>query len=92
MQNMFITVLMKLSMVSVFKSSTFSKIKIISKILPESFSMHIFIFSSGIEFDFIPETNGVPLVCDMSSNVLTRPLDVTKVCYVFYKIPYVSVM
>lgn len=33
---------------------------------------------NGIEFDFIPETNGVPLVCDMSSNVLTRPLDVTK--------------
>jgi phosphoserine aminotransferase len=32
----------------------------------------------GIEFDFIPETYGVPLVCDMSSNVLTRPLDVTK--------------
>ncbi|XP_028399449.1 phosphoserine aminotransferase-like [Dendronephthya gigantea] len=32
----------------------------------------------GVEFDFIPETNGVPLVCDMSSNFLTRPVDVSK--------------
>ena len=37
----------------------------------------------GIEFDFIPETNGVPLVCDMSSNVLTRPVDVTKFGLIF---------
>ncbi|CAL1295167.1 unnamed protein product [Larinioides sclopetarius] len=37
----------------------------------------------GIEFDFIPETNGVPLVCDMSSNILTRPLDITKFGVIF---------
>ncbi|GIX71859.1 phosphoserine aminotransferase [Caerostris extrusa] len=37
----------------------------------------------GIEFDFIPETNGVPLVCDMSSNVLTRPIDITKFGVIF---------
>ena len=33
----------------------------------------------GVEFDFVPETNGVPLVCDMSSNILSRPVDVSKV-------------
>jgi len=32
----------------------------------------------GVEFQFIPETNGVPLVCDMSSNILSRPVDVSK--------------
>jgi len=37
----------------------------------------------GIEFDFIPETNGVPLICDMSSNVLTRPIDIKKFGVVF---------
>ncbi|KAK2181029.1 hypothetical protein NP493_414g00033 [Ridgeia piscesae] len=32
----------------------------------------------GVEFEFIPETNGVPLVCDMSSNILSRPVDISK--------------
>ena len=32
----------------------------------------------GVEFDYVPETNGVPLVADMSSNILSRPMDVTK--------------
>ncbi|EDO41466.1 predicted protein [Nematostella vectensis] len=32
----------------------------------------------GVEFDFVPETNGVPLVCDMSSNILSRHFDVDK--------------
>ena len=32
----------------------------------------------GIEFDFIPETKNVPLICDMSSNILSRPFDVSK--------------
>lgn len=33
----------------------------------------------GVEYNFIPETNGVVLVCDMSSNFLSRPVDVSKV-------------
>jgi phosphoserine aminotransferase len=32
----------------------------------------------GVEFPYIPETNGVPLVADMSSTILSRPLDVSK--------------
>lgn len=32
----------------------------------------------GVEFQAEPETNGVPLVCDMSSNILSRPVDVSK--------------
>ena len=32
----------------------------------------------GVEFPYIPETHGVPLVADMSSTILSRPIDVTK--------------
>jgi phosphoserine aminotransferase len=32
----------------------------------------------GIEFPFIPDTGEVPLVCDMSSNILTKEVDVSK--------------
>lgn len=32
----------------------------------------------GVEFNWIPETNGVPLVADVSSNFLSRPLDVSQ--------------
>jgi phosphoserine aminotransferase len=32
----------------------------------------------GVEFPYIPETGSVPLVADMSSTLLSRPLDVTK--------------
>ena len=33
---------------------------------------------NGVEFDWIPDTGGVPLVADMSSNILSRPIDVSK--------------
>lgn len=33
----------------------------------------------GVEFSYIPETNGVPLVTDMSSSIMTREIDVSKV-------------
>jgi phosphoserine aminotransferase len=33
---------------------------------------------SGVEFGYIPETRGVPLVADMSSSILSRSIDVRK--------------
>lgn len=33
---------------------------------------------NGVEFDYIPDTGDVPLVADMSSNILSRPVDVSK--------------
>jgi phosphoserine aminotransferase len=33
---------------------------------------------SGVEFGYVPETGGVPLVADMSSSILSRPVDVSK--------------
>lgn len=32
----------------------------------------------GVEFPYIPESQGLPLVCDMSSNILSRPVDVSR--------------
>ena len=32
----------------------------------------------GVEFNWVPETGDVPLVCDMSSNILSRVIDVSK--------------
>src|ERR1700676_1958349 len=33
---------------------------------------------SGVEFGYIPDTHGVPLVADMSSSILSRTVDVSK--------------
>ncbi|HXP24426.1 MAG TPA: 3-phosphoserine/phosphohydroxythreonine transaminase, partial [Steroidobacteraceae bacterium] len=33
---------------------------------------------SGVEFGYVPETGGVPLVADMSSSILSRPIEVAK--------------
>jgi phosphoserine aminotransferase len=33
---------------------------------------------NGLEFSYVPETGGVPLVADMSSHFLSRPLDVAR--------------
>jgi phosphoserine aminotransferase len=32
----------------------------------------------GLEFDWVPETGDVPLVVDMSSDILSRPIDVSR--------------
>jgi phosphoserine aminotransferase len=32
----------------------------------------------GVEFDWLPESGDVPLVADMSSNILSRPIDVSR--------------
>ena len=32
----------------------------------------------GVEFPYVPDVGNVPLVADMSSNILSRPIDVTK--------------
>lgn len=37
----------------------------------------------GTEWQYVPETGSVPLVCDMSSNILSRPVDVSKYGVIF---------
>jgi len=37
----------------------------------------------GTEWQYVPETGDVPLVCDMSSNLLSRPVDVSKYGVIF---------
>jgi phosphoserine aminotransferase len=33
---------------------------------------------SGVEFSYVPETTGAPLVADLSSSILSRPIEVAK--------------
>ncbi len=37
----------------------------------------------GVEFADVPETGGVPLVADMSSNILSRPIDVSQYSLIY---------
>jgi len=37
----------------------------------------------GVEFDYIPETGDVPLIADMSSTILSRPVDVSKFAMIY---------
>ncbi len=37
----------------------------------------------GTEWNYIPQTGNVPLVCDMSSDILSRPIDVSKYGIIF---------
>jgi phosphoserine aminotransferase len=37
----------------------------------------------GTEWSYVPETGGVPIVCDMSSDILSRPVDISKYGIIF---------
>ncbi|XP_039766849.1 phosphoserine aminotransferase isoform X2 [Ornithorhynchus anatinus] len=37
----------------------------------------------GVEFDFVPDVKGAVLVCDMSSNFLSQPVDISKFGVIF---------
>ncbi|MBI5783710.1 MAG: 3-phosphoserine/phosphohydroxythreonine transaminase [Gammaproteobacteria bacterium] len=37
----------------------------------------------GVEFSFVPQSGNVPLVADMSSTILSRPVDVTKYALIY---------
>lgn len=37
----------------------------------------------GVEFQSVPETNGVPVVADMSSNICSKPIDVSKYALIY---------
>jgi phosphoserine aminotransferase len=37
----------------------------------------------GVEFGYVPQTRGVPLVADMSSSILSRPVDVSQFALIY---------
>ncbi|MBQ1351885.1 MAG: 3-phosphoserine/phosphohydroxythreonine transaminase [Oscillospiraceae bacterium] len=37
----------------------------------------------GTEWNYVPETGEIPLVCDMSSNILSKPVDVSKYALIY---------
>ena len=38
---------------------------------------------NGVEFNYVPDAHGFPLVCDMSSNILSRTIDFEKYALVY---------
>lgn len=38
---------------------------------------------SGVEFNYVPQTGAVPLIADMSSSILSRPIDVSKFALIY---------
>lgn len=38
---------------------------------------------NGLEFSYIPDAKHIPLICDMSSNILSRPFDVNRFDLIF---------
>ncbi|BAL82706.1 putative phosphoserine aminotransferase [Selenomonas ruminantium subsp. lactilytica TAM6421] len=55
------------------------------KINPEAAYLHLCYNNTiyGTEYHYIPETNGVPLFADMSSDMLSRPLDFKKFDFIY---------
>ena len=50
------------------------------KLSPDAAYVHIASNETigGVEFHWVPDTGGVPLVADMSSDILSRPIDVSR--------------
>ena len=50
------------------------------KLDPEASYVHLCSNNTiyGTEWKYVPETNGVPIIADMSSNILSKPIDVSK--------------
>ncbi|MBA2649895.1 MAG: 3-phosphoserine/phosphohydroxythreonine transaminase [Legionella sp.] len=38
---------------------------------------------NGIRFPYVPQTNGIPLIADMTSSLLSEPIDITQYALVF---------
>lgn len=55
------------------------------KLTPDAAYVHICTNETigGVEFDFIPDVGDVPLVADMSSNILSREIDVSKFAVIY---------
>lgn len=50
------------------------------KLDPEASYVHLCANNTiyGTEWKYVPDTNGVPIIADMSSNILSKPIDVSK--------------
>jgi len=55
------------------------------KLTPDAAYVHICTNETigGVEFDFTPDVGDVPLVADMSSNILSREIDVSKYAVIY---------
>lgn len=37
----------------------------------------------GVEYSSVPDSKGLPLICDMSSNLISRPIDFSKFSLIY---------
>ncbi|NLZ69183.1 MAG: 3-phosphoserine/phosphohydroxythreonine transaminase [Spirochaetales bacterium] len=75
----------KLGDVNVFfdgKSSNFTTLPCPDSVKPSDDSCYLYLCANetigGIEWKSFPKTGNVPLICDMSSDILSRPVDVSQ--------------
>jgi phosphoserine aminotransferase len=57
-----------------------------SLVIPEDSSYFYYCANNtiyGTEWKYVPQTNGVPIVCDMSSNIMSKPVDVSQYGVIF---------
>jgi phosphoserine aminotransferase len=72
----------KVNVVATSEADNFTSVPAFStwKLDPDAAYVHICSNETigGVEYNFTPDTGDVPLVADMSSNILSRPIDVSK--------------
>lgn len=70
----------RLAATSEDKSHTYIPAQSELKILPDASYFHYCANNTieGTEWKYVPETNGIPIACDMSSNIMSKPVDVSK--------------
>ena len=67
------------------KDNNFSYVPYVDSFSPDADYVHICYNNTifGTAYNYIPETGGVPLVADMSSAILSKPVDVSKFALIY---------
>ncbi len=69
------------------KDGGYTSLPDVSAIKPSEDSSYVYLCANetigGIEFKSFPDTGDVPLICDMSSDFMSRPVDVSKFAMIY---------
>ena len=72
----------KVNVVATSEADNFTSVPAFTTWKLDPYAAYVHICSNetigGVEYNFTPDTGDVPLVADMSSNILSRPIDVSK--------------
>lgn len=77
----------KVNVAASTEAASFSRIPVQSELVLDPGAKYFYYTANntiyGTEWHYVPETAGVPLVCDMSSDILSQPVDVSKYGIIF---------